>query len=127
MTLPEFVSRSVAFAYVVANLLVFVFTATAYQDTRKRCFLILAISSGMGVILAIMPWIPVFWSSWTFWGLWNLASLADLILWVMGIRLLVNEYVKMATRIAQQRAALNVDSEKPVDNLDISNDPPSVS
>ncbi|MEL6397752.1 MAG: hypothetical protein AAFR26_01545 [Cyanobacteria bacterium J06626_4] len=116
MTLPEFVSRVVAFAYVVANLLVFVLATTAYQDTRKRCFLMLAISSGTGAILAILPWIPVLWSSWTFWGLWNLMSLSDLILWVIGLRLLVNEYVKMAARIAQQRAVLNANFEAPVDN-----------
>lgn len=85
MPLPELISSLVAFAYLVANLLVFVLTITTYQSMHKCYFLLLAISSGIGAILVIASWLPGMMGSWTFWSFWNLATISDVILWVIGI------------------------------------------
>ena len=115
MTLPDFIDRFVEFAGLLANALVLVLTATAYQRTGRRSLLLISISAGIGAALVAAPWIRPDVASWGFWGFWTVATLSDLSLWVIGVRLLIKDYDDMMIRIAQA-AAPNGGSAEPLGN-----------
>ncbi len=116
MILLDFIHHFVKFALFLGNALVFMLTLATYQRTGKRCLLLIAISAGIGGTLAVASWIRRDGPSWTFWGFWTVATLSDMTLWVIGIRLLVREYVNLVTRDAQPCALPNGGSEEPIEN-----------
>ena len=123
MTLPDFIDRFVEFAMFVANVLVGALATKAYQDTRKRCLLLIAVSAGIGAVLTAAPWIREDRSSWTYWGFYTVATICDLSLWVAGAWLLFRDY---ATLIAHRSAAPNGGPATPVANSGVTEGPPSV-
>ena len=121
--LPELIDRFVVFSIFLGNAFVFVLTLTTYQSTGRRCLLLIALSAGIGGILAIVPRIPGITPSWTFWGFWSVATLVDFALWLTGVRLLVREYGDLVTQIAKPSALLDEGSTTPTENPKLIKEP----
>ena len=93
-TIADFIDRFVEFAFILSNLIVCIMASTAYQVSQKRSLLLIAVSAGIGAILAVAPWIRADEPSWLFWGFYSLGTISSLTLWVIGLRFLIRDFLQ---------------------------------
>ncbi len=127
MTVPDFIDTFVEFCYLLANVVVCALAAMAYQGTRKRCLLLIALSAGIGAVLSIAPRLRADTPSWTFWVCYTTGSICDILLWVSGAYLLFRDYAGLLAHPAQPGAAPNVGPAASLGNSGVTEGPPSVS
>jgi hypothetical protein len=127
MSIPDIVDRFVEFSYFLSNILVFGFATVAYQKSRKRGFLMIAVSAAIAAVLAVASSMRADKPSWAFWSFHTVATICDLYLYVVGFWLLSRDYLALPTRSAQPDAAPNGGQVAPSANSDVTGGPPSVS
>jgi hypothetical protein len=127
MSIPDMVDRFVEFSYFLANILVFGLALVAYQNSRKRSLLMIAVSSAIAAVLAVAPWIRADEPSWAFWFLHTLATICDLSLYVVGFWLLCRDYVTVLSKTAPPSTSPNGGPATPVGDSEVTEGPPSVS
>jgi hypothetical protein len=127
MTTLDFIDRFTNFTGFLANVLVCAFAAMAYQNTRKRSLLFIAIACGIGAIFFIAPLIREDKPSLFYWWVYTVAMNVGSGLWIVGFWLLFRNYEELIKRSTQPSASTSVDLTAPVDNSNTTNRPPSVS
>ncbi len=103
MSFPEFVYRFVEFSGFLTEALVCVLAAVAYQATRSRAVLLIAISSGIGAVVSVLPELAGIGQ----WGLWYVdmfLRVASGALYLIGFWLLFQAYTGLVAGGAQPAA-----------------------
>ena len=106
MNSPDFLYRFVGFSGFLTEALVCVLAANAYQVTRKRALLLIAVSSGMGAVVSVLPELAAT-GGWAAWYLDMLLRVASGALYLVGFWLLLQNYTKLLTTDAQRIAPPN--------------------
>lgn len=102
MTLDDFTARFAAFLTFWANLVVCAAAVRFYQRRPMRPVLLIAISSGIGALLAVVPWLVGrdTASSRAFWYLITFVGAADMVVWAVGSCWFFREYERREQRPA---------------------------
>jgi len=127
MTTLDMIDRLTVFTPVLANLLVFGLATTAYQTTRKRSLLFIAICCAIEAVFAIGRWVLDDTASWLRWGAYTLAMNVSSGLWLVGCWLLFRDYVRLLGSRAQPGASPNGGPATLGGNSGVIGGPPSVS
>lgn len=125
MSFPDLLYRFVGFSGFLTEALVCVLAVVAYQATRQRPLLLIAVSSGMGAVVSVLPEIPAA-HGWGFWYFEMLVRVAACALYLVGVSLLFRSYTALVLGSAQRTAPPNAGTAEPPANSDVSSGPPSV-
>lgn len=101
MSTLDIIDRITDFTGVLGNLLVIGFATAAYQATRKRSLLLIAISCAISVVFSLGFLVLDGEPSWVRWGVYTLAMNLGSVLWVYGAWRLFRDYTEMVERCAQ--------------------------
>lgn len=119
MTLPDFMERFQWFATFLFNAILCAFAAKAYQETRKRPLLLLAIAAAMGAGLTLLCWAEGDRSSSFLRYFSSVATMAPLGLGLVGCRLLFRDYADLLSRTTRPPVAGGGGPAAPVDNAEV--------
>jgi len=126
MSGPDFFYRFVGFSGFLTEALVCVLSAVAYQATRKRALLLIAISAGMGAVVSVLPELATT-GGWGAWYLDMLLRVASAAIYLIGFWLLLRSYTDLVTGGAQRAASPNGGPPTAVGGSGVTGGPPSVS
>jgi len=127
MTPLDLIDRFTEYAGpVLAELLVLGIAITAYQRTRRRSLLLIAISCVTTAVFTIGRFVLDDKASWFWWGLYTVAVNASSVLWVVGSWLLFRHYMRLAPADAQPGASPNCGPAEQVGGSGVAEGPPSV-
>ena len=106
--------------------LVYVLATKAYQNTRKRSLLLIAIAAALGGVITVVPELGTVASCWGYWYLEMAMRVAGDVLWLVGCWLLFQHYTDLIRRSAQD-APPNGGPATPVASPGVTGRPPSAS
>lgn len=127
MTSLDMIDRFTEFGKILAEVLIFGLAVTAYNNTRKRSLLFIAISCGISAVFGLGYYVLDGSTSWFRWGAYTLAVNLSSVLWVLGSWLLFRHYVGLVGPGAQPGAPPSGGPGGPVADSGASGRPPSVS
>lgn len=122
MNFPDFLYRFVGFSSFLVNALVCVLAASAYQATRKRCLLLIAVSAGMAGVTGALPAVAAT-GGWGAWYLDMVMRVAAGALSLVGCWLLFQSYTDLVKR-GIQGSKRNGSLAKPLSSSNAAEGPP---
>ncbi len=126
MSFPDFLYRFVGFSGFLTEALVCVLAAIAYQTTRKHALLLIAVSSGMGAVVSVLPELAAT-RGWAAWYLDMFLRVGSGALYLIGFWLLLRSYTKLVTGGAQGAVSPNGSPATAVGASGVTGGPKSVS